>query len=313
MSHALDSFSWKRLDSPMDRATQVMPPPAETDPGPSLDGPVVDDGRGAETGPTESSSAARAFETGLRRACHCRRDGRRRGGCATTEYLVTTTYGARQQTAAERLIGPLVRSSRLRPLRFALTGGTAGVVQLVMLRCLEGVGVPGLLANGLGFLISAQVNFLLSQAFTWADRGLDRAAGETLGRRWARYHVAIAGTALLNMLVFAVARMALPDLVASALGIGVAAVANFILGDRLVFHDREQRGEAARSGAADRSLQAQPTRSNRANPPGPSGNLQVSRSSASARSVRLTVCAPAVGKGPTGQSSPRVTGLRAVT
>ena len=162
---------------------------------------------------------------------------------------MTTTHGPRDQTAAERLIGPLVRSSRLRPLRFALTGGSAGVVQLVMLRCLEGIGVPGLLSNGLGFLISAQVNFLLSQAFTWADRELDRAAGETLGRRWARYHVAVAGTALLNMLFFAVARMVLPDLVASALGIGVAAVASFILVDRLVFDHRERRAEAARSRA----------------------------------------------------------------
>jgi putative flippase GtrA len=56
------------------------------------------------------------------------------------------------------------------------------------------------------------------------------------------------------MAVFAVARLMLPDLAASALGICVAAVGNFFLGDRLVFRrpvpvtqfdDEQQREPAA--------------------------------------------------------------------
>ena len=96
-------------------------------------------------------------------------------------------------------------------------------------------GAAPLLANAIAFLVAAQVNFLLSQAFTWADRPTDAALGESVGRRWARFHLAIAGTAVLNMLVFAVARLVAPSLVASAAGIGAAALANFLLADRVVF------------------------------------------------------------------------------
>ncbi len=122
-----------------------------------------------------------------------------------------------------------------RLLRFGLTGGVAGLVQLGLLRSFEAAGVVPLVANALGFLLAAQLNFTISQLFTWADRPLDGALGDSLGRRWLRFHAAIAGTALLNMLVFGMARASLPDLAASALGIGAAAIANYLLADRLVF------------------------------------------------------------------------------
>lgn len=122
-----------------------------------------------------------------------------------------------------------------RLLRFGLTGGLAGLVQIGLLRAFESAGLVPLVANALGFLLAAQVNFIVSQVFTWADRPLNGTLDDSLGRRWRRFHAAIAGTAVLNMLVFAAARTLLPDLVASALGICVAAVANFLLADRLVF------------------------------------------------------------------------------
>lgn len=92
-------------------------------------------------------------------------------------------------------------------------------------------GWPELAANGAAFLLAAQINFALSVTFTWRDR----LAGQGLWRRWLAFHGAIAGMAVVNMLVFAAARAALPALAASALGIGVAAVGNFVVGDRLVF------------------------------------------------------------------------------
>src|SRR3954471_17938184 len=103
-----------------------------------------------------------------------------------------------------------------RLVRFGLTGGTAGLAQLGLLRGLELLGAAPLVANALGFLLAAQLNFAASQVFTWADRPLAGTPG--LGRRWLTFHVAIAGTAVLNMLVFALARTTWPDLVASALG-----------------------------------------------------------------------------------------------
>ena len=130
---------------------------------------------------------------------------------------------------------PRSRTKVPRLVRFGLTGGMAGIVQLGLLRLFEAVDAAPVAANALGFLVAAQLNFAISQLFTWADRPLAGAPGDSLSRRWLRFHVAIAGTALLNMLVFAVARTVAPDLVASALGIGVAGIANFVLADRLVF------------------------------------------------------------------------------
>ncbi len=122
----------------------------------------------------------------------------------------------------------------LRLLRFALTGGSAGLTQLALLALLEHHGWPDLLANAMAFLLAAQLNFALSSTFTWPDRS----AGHGVGRRWLAFHGSIASMAMVNMLVFVLARAVLPTLptlAASALGIGVAAIGTFIVGDRLVF------------------------------------------------------------------------------
>src|SRR5258705_216489 len=95
---------------------------------------------------------------------------------------------------------PRSRTMVPRLVRFGLTGGTAGIVQLGLLRLFEAAGVAPIVANALGFLLAAQLNFAISQLFTWADRPLAGAHGDSLGQRWLRFHVAIAGTALLNML-----------------------------------------------------------------------------------------------------------------
>lgn len=145
------------------------------------------------------------------------------------------------------LLHVLLRSPRWRPLRFGLTGASAGLVQLGLLRWMTAAEVHPLLSHGVGFLIAAQANFQLSQAFTWADRPADGAADGALWLRWARFHLAISGTALLNMLVFAAAHAVAPDITASALGIGVAAALNFLLADRVVFRAPGGDVDAARS------------------------------------------------------------------
>jgi putative flippase GtrA len=128
----------------------------------------------------------------------------------------------------------LLCSQRARPARFVITGGLAGLTQLVLLKILIDHGWNGFVANAVAFVLAAQLNFLLSSLFTWRDRF----QGRSLGRRWLVFHASIATMAVVNMAIFAVARLALPDLVASAVGICVAAVGNFFLGDRLVFRRR---------------------------------------------------------------------------
>ena len=134
---------------------------------------------------------------------------------------------------------------RSRPMRFALTGMVAAGTQVLLLAGLLTAGVPALAANGAAFLLAAQVNFLLSGWFTWGDRMRGAGADRSLARRWLLFHSSIAGTALLNMLVFAVARHVIPDLAASLAGIAAASAVNFLAHDRLAFRHTRTRTAVA--------------------------------------------------------------------
>jgi putative flippase GtrA len=129
-------------------------------------------------------------------------------------------------------------SERARPLRFAVTGGLAGLLQLALLALLTRHGWNSILANAVALLLSTQVNFALSHVFTWRDRRPHEGTEGTppvVLVRWAAYQGSVAGTALLNMLVFVATRGLLPPLVASAAGLAAAASGNFVIGDRFVF------------------------------------------------------------------------------
>jgi putative flippase GtrA len=142
-----------------------------------------------------------------------------------------------------------------RPARFALTGGLAGLGQLALLTLFTRWGWSPDPANATAFVLAAQLNFLLSSSFTWRDRLAGRAGPRALWRRWLAFHGAIAGMAVVNMLVYAAARHALPVLAASALGIAVAAVGNFLLGDRLVFRPRVAPGAPVLSAVSGANTQ----------------------------------------------------------
>jgi len=60
--------------------------------------------------------------------------------------------------------------------RFSIVGATCFAIQAGILLALSEAGAPDTAANAAGFLASAQVNFLLSSAFTWADRRLPEPA-----------------------------------------------------------------------------------------------------------------------------------------
>jgi putative flippase GtrA len=88
-----------------------------------------------------------------------------------------------------------------------------------------------LLSNGIGMALAAQVNFTLSSAFTWRDRWIR--AG--LHRRWSMYQLTILVSAIVNMLVFILARLFVEQMIAALLGIAAAAALNFAAGDRIIF------------------------------------------------------------------------------
>jgi putative flippase GtrA len=128
-----------------------------------------------------------------------------------------------------------VRACGPRLTRFAGTGVAAGIVQLALLHLWTERGWNVLVANPVAFLISAQLNFLLSATFIWGDRQDGRRRTATLVRRWLAFHGSILGTTLVNQAVFAVAQTALSPLVAAGIGIAAAALLNFLVQDRLVF------------------------------------------------------------------------------
>lgn len=136
---------------------------------------------------------------------------------------------------SRQALGSWLFSQRARPVRFICTGGFAGLIQLMLLHLWTHQGWNPVLANLAAFSLAAQVNFLLSSLFTWRDRR-QVSAQRTLLLCWLTFHSTIVGTASLNQMTFLLARLFLPDLGASALGIGLAALINFVLLNRLVFH-----------------------------------------------------------------------------
>lgn len=133
---------------------------------------------------------------------------------------------------------PRLTLRQVRWLRFLLVGGGASVCQMLLLWQLTRLGIAALPANALAFLIAAQVNFVLSLRFTWADR----LSARTLLHQWGVFHLSIASTAILNMVVFALARTIEPTGIAAAAGTATAALANYMLGDLLVFREKRTAG-----------------------------------------------------------------------
>ncbi len=149
-----------------------------------------------------------------------------------------------------RMAGALL-ARRARPLRFAIVGGTTGVVQLGVLAVLVSMGLQPLLANALAFALSAQMSFVLSQAFTWRDRHGAEPGRSGLLARWAAFHACISGGAVVNLAVFALALHAMPHLFAAVLGILAGASLNFLTNDHLTFRRAPRANRGASAGAGD--------------------------------------------------------------
>lgn len=131
-----------------------------------------------------------------------------------------------------------------RPLRFVLVGGVCGALQLGLLALFLRWDLAPVAANVAAFLVSAQLNFALSARFTWHDRAATKRPAFGLLHRWLAFHGSIAGTAVLNQIVFILGHAVVADLVAAGVGIGVAAIVNFVVQDQLVFRGRRGRADA---------------------------------------------------------------------
>jgi putative flippase GtrA len=134
-----------------------------------------------------------------------------------------------------------------RVVRFGMVAGLCTLLQLLILEFLNRLGVNRVLANGIGFVISAQVNFALSALFTWRDRkprlarhGRSQNASKAgvWVARWAKFNITVLVALAINEVVFAAALHAGATLIiGSAAGILTGAVVTFSVNHFVTFRD----------------------------------------------------------------------------
>ncbi|MFD1720125.1 GtrA family protein [Amnibacterium endophyticum] len=127
-----------------------------------------------------------------------------------------------------RLTGTLWRATLL---RFAAVGAVASAFQLLIFTVLSALRVPPMIANAFGFLLSTQLNFLLSARFTWRHR---RAPG-TLRRRWLRFNSVACIGLVLNSALFAIMHICLEPFLAAVVAIATSTGLSYLLSRRVVF------------------------------------------------------------------------------
>lgn len=133
----------------------------------------------------------------------------------------------------------------LRVVRFGMVAVSCTLLQLLILEYLNHLGVDRVLANGVGFVVSAQVNFALSALFTWRDRkprlarhtkSLKAAIARIWVARWAKFNLTALVALAINEVVFAIALHVGVKLIAgSAAGILSGAIVMFSVNHYVTF------------------------------------------------------------------------------
>ena len=150
--------------------------------------------------------------------------------------------------------GLLIRLWRQRIVRFGAVATSCTLVQFLILASLTRLGVSKVIADGIGFGLSAQANFALSAHVTWRDRKPRpaRHAPANLSARpgaWPMYWVKFNAVALVALVVNELAftttmHFGFPLFMAASAGIAGGTVLTFTLNNFVTF-----RAGAVRNGA----------------------------------------------------------------
>ncbi|MCA9831340.1 MAG: GtrA family protein [Dehalococcoidia bacterium] len=119
--------------------------------------------------------------------------------------------------------------------RFALVGIACGGFQLVLLAVFVEATPLGRSGNLVAFVLSAQMNYVLSERLTWSDRRGSHGFG---WRRLAGFNALIIAAAGINQVLFIAVDMLAPYLAASALALIATSVLKYAIADRRVFPAR---------------------------------------------------------------------------
>jgi putative flippase GtrA len=147
--------------------------------------------------------------------------------------------------------GLLGRLWRYRAVRFGAVAASCTLGQLLALALLARLGVSEVVANGIGFGLSAQANFVLSAQVTWRDRKPRRvrsaqarfsASLSAWSGRWARFNTVAIVALGVNEFVFTMGVHAGIQLfMASCAGIVAGAALTFTLNNLVTFRDKTTR------------------------------------------------------------------------
>ncbi len=132
-----------------------------------------------------------------------------------------------------------------RQLVFLGVGGTCFAVQFGVLTALSIVGLDRPLANALGFITSAQLNFLLSSRLTWSDRQTTAS-----GARWVRvasYNATALVSLAVNTAVFEISYQRLGNLGGAAAGVVAGLFVTYAVCDLVIFRKRARHQSGSRA------------------------------------------------------------------
>jgi putative flippase GtrA len=123
-----------------------------------------------------------------------------------------------------------------RPIRFLVLGGVMAIIAIGMLEGFKALGMGAVLAYAIALVVSLQLQFVTNQMFVWGDRPSE--GRRDLFDRWVGFHTYTALSLVANLVIFAGARLVMPDII--AVGVGTLAATAFKFGtlDRLTFKDK---------------------------------------------------------------------------
>jgi putative flippase GtrA len=128
-----------------------------------------------------------------------------------------------------------------RAVRFGAVAASCTAIQLLVLAGLARLGVSTLVANAIGFVLSAQANFVLSAQLTWRDRKPHSSSPRARSMRWARFNAVAVIALVVNELVFTLGVHAGARLLpAAAAGILVGAALTFTLNNFVTFRAKPE-------------------------------------------------------------------------
>ena len=139
---------------------------------------------------------------------------------------------------------PAPISSHARPARYAAVATLGAAVQALVVLAATAAGCSPVAATVLGIEAAILHNFAWHDRWTWADR--PHLAPRAV--RLARYNAAMAGSSLVvgaAVTWLVVAGLGWSVLPANAVAVAVAALANYVTSDRVLFKARPAKADAA--------------------------------------------------------------------